>query len=400
MIKKIFWSFFYRLVAIFSKKEPNTVVFGSWNGESFSDNSRYMAEYIINNYPEYKVYWVGKSIIKEKIEKTNPQIHFLEMNTYNTNKQIAKAEYCFFSQKYHVDISDYNLLHNTKTCYLHHGTPIKKWGDDGLNQLHRTRKIDKVKGKITGTLVDYDYYASSSPLNSEVFCTAMKTFGCTMDKIIPSGTPRNDMLVNYNKEYSKERKEYYSNIIHFSTSSICIMYLPTFRRIEKNIFSLAELSSEDRDKLERLLEKYDAVIMEKSHFAEKVQFSGKSSSRIKFVNQDVNIQEMLLFTDILISDYSSVLLDYLLLDRPIIDFVYDYENYKNIDSGLYYSIEEYYAGEIVTNFDELLIALEKILAGVDDFKERRREMRNKYMEYEQGKASETLFNAIIGNSRK
>lgn len=401
MFKKLINTIMYAFISRIVRKDEKAIVLGSWKGESFTDNSRYFAEYIIKNHPDYKVYWVGKKTIEKEIAEKCPEIIFLEKDKFKTNVAITKAKYCLFSQKYHIDISKYNLMHNTITCYLHHGVPIKKWGDDGLNQLHRTTKFDKWKGQITGSLLDYDYYASSSPLNTDVLLTAMKTFGCTRDKVLSSGTPRDDMLVNYDDEFSKERKDYYSDIIDYKKDQKIVLYLPTYRRVTEDIFSLAILNNEQRKRLEEVLEKYNAVIIEKSHFAEKVQFDGYLSENIKFVNQGVNVQEMYLFTDILISDYSSALLDYLLLNRPIIDFIYDYEEYKNVDSGLYYDIEDYYAGEVARNFNELLIALERILSGDDAFANRRAEMREKYMKFETGHASEIIFDKVIKqNSQK
>ena len=104
---------------------------------------------------------------------------------------------------------------------------------------------------------------------------------------------------------------------------------------------------------------------------------------------------MLLFTNILISDYSGAYLDYLLLDRPIIHYVYDYEYYKNVDSGLYYDIEDFSAGFVAYTFEELIESLSSVLEGIDPYKTKREYVKNKYMTYEIGKASDIITKNVL-----
>ena len=68
---------------------------------------------------------------------------------------------------------------------------------------------------------------------------------------------------------------------------------------------------------------------------------------------------MLLVADILITDYSSVIFDYVLLNKPVIYFTYDYDEYVNQGRGLYFPFEEYVYGTVATNDDELLQAIQE-----------------------------------------
>ena len=106
----------------------------------------------------------------------------------------------------------------------------------------------------------------------------------------------------------------------------------------------------------------------------------------------------MLFADVLISDYSGAFLDYLFLDRPIIHYVYDYDFYKNTDSGLYYEIDEFMSGHVCKDPDSLLAALDEVLSGEDPYQNRRQAVRNSFMEYEKGNASETIVKKVIDKS--
>ena len=395
-IKLIFWSLFYCVLQMFVRVENHSIVFGSWHGESFSDNTRYLAEWIGKNHPEYTLYWVGKKSIKKEIEGTN-NIRFLEMGKLKTNLAIMKCKYCFISQKYHVDISRFNVSRNSIVCYLHHGTPVKKWGDDGLNIKRSVSIAEKCRDHIKSNIFSYDFFASSSSLNSKILCTAMKSCGCTLEKIIPSGTPRNDMLVNFDHNIAQMYKEFYFRKFGIDENKNVIAYLPTYRRLDGEMFSFSTVSEDDYKTIESILEKYDAVLLEKSHFASNTKYTVNQHGRIILCNKDVNVQEMLMYTDVLISDYSGAFLDFTLLNRPIIHFAYDYEFYRDNDSGLYYDINDFNAGCIAWNFDDLCKALESELKGEDIYKKRRCEIRKNYMTYETGNASKILFNTIIQN---
>lgn len=385
----------YKVAAIIIPKDDYSIVFGSWRGESFTDNSRYLAEYIGERYPKYRLYWVGKPEIKADVAESPANLHFLEMDTLKANLKIMNCKYCFVSQKYHVDISKYNILHNVVLCYLHHGTPVKKWGDDGLNKRIAQTKFEKIRDVLKGRSVNYSFYASSSSLNSEVLCSAMKSCGCTIDKILQSGTPRNDLLINYEGHLSNTFKIKYFNNLGIEGNPKVIMYLPTYRRLEGDVFTFSCMTNMQRMQIEKILEDNNAIIIEKSHFAAESHIDVMKLNRIYLANQKCNVQEMLLFTDILISDYSGAFLDFTLLDRPIIHYVYDYEKYRDKDSGLYYELNEFNAGSICKTFDELCNAVLDELDGKDLFCHRRKDIRNKYMEFEQGNASEIIFSNVV-----
>ena len=103
---------------------------------------------------------------------------------------------------------------------------------------------------------------------------------------------------------------------------------------------------------------------------------------------------MMQFSDCLITDYSSISFDYLLVDKPLIYYVPDLEKYQEQCRGFYSPYDEIIAGEKVTNDSELFNAINNVLHGVDNHKERRTGLRNKFFKYQDGKNCERVIDWI------
>ncbi len=381
------------VIRLFVRRDSNFVGIGSWCGKRYVDNSRYLAEYIDANEKDIHIYWVGEKDIENDVKSHLRNCEFLQINRFRTNVKLLKCKYFFFSQMHSADISKCNVFQGAVLCYLHHGMPIKKWGQDGLNQRRKGFK-SRITDVITDANRHYDYFVSSSPLHDKTNITSLSNRGCVMEKNIHSGTPRNDMFFSapIDTDYYKSQ---YSRHLNFGMEKKVILYVPTFRRTKTDVFSFSKLDSSQSLLINDLLTTYKAIIIEKSHFAEKNINNKGRNGNIIFADSNLNIQEMMLFTDFLISDYSGAFLDYILLDRPVIHFAYDYDYYKNVDSGLYYDIKDFAAGRIVYTIDELICEIEQLLNNNDLYAEKRSYVREKYMAYEEGHASFQIVNRVI-----
>ena len=108
--------------------------------------------------------------------------------------------------------------------------------------------------------------------------------------------------------------------------------------------------------------------------------------------KNVDPQELLFITDILITDYSSCYIDFLLFNRPIIFFQYD--NYEGSDNELYFSIGENNPGPVVKTENELENELENLLDGKDEYDKRRNYYLEKYHRYKDGNSSKRVFELV------
>ena len=141
------------------------------------------------------------------------------------------------------------------------------------------------------------------------------------------GYPRNDLLL---KEHEKLDLLFVNlEIYNLAKENKVIVYMPTHRESEPSFGnkSVKELPL-DLEKLNDFMKKQNAFFILKLHpFVSKL-YENKNFSNIVFYESQSDIYPVLKYTDILITDYSSVYFDFLLIDKPIIFFDYDYEEYR------------------------------------------------------------------------
>ena len=106
-------------------------------------------------------------------------------------------------------------------------------------------------------------------------------------------------------------------------------------------------------------------------------------------------QELLLASDLLITDYSSCYFDFLLLDRPIIHYAYDYQSYGSIDRGFYYDLENVSGGSIVKTEEKLLESLDKNLSEPDLHKRDREKTIAFLLNNEKGISNEEIYKHVL-----
>ena len=106
-----------------------------------------------------------------------------------------------------------------------------------------------------------------------------------------------------------------------------------------------------------------------------------------------DIQELYLISDVLLTDYSSVIFDYAILNRPMIIYAYDYENYRNNLRGFYFNIFEKFPGPIVENTPDLVDSIKNYK--FEDYEGKYTEFLEKFTSYDDGNASSRIVDLIL-----
>ncbi len=384
------------------KKDCKKIAIGSWNGQLYADNSRYLLEEMLKQLDSsYTFFWIGEREFLADMPK-DERICVLKKDTLSTILKLMSCKYFFCSQLIMVDICNYNIYHGGTLVLLYHGFPIKKIGGDKIGEK-RPKKRTYLRRVNQCFRVTYNYFLASSKLHEKILLSAFSDIGCNNNTVLRTGTPRNDFLLSLSDADKQELSAKYKRLFNISLEKKLVLYMPTFRRSAKHNESLFyRRNADEHQRLIDILSKYDYVLIEKAHFAEGCLVKEKSlhyeEKNYVYVNKKVDPQELLAAADVLITDYSSCFVDYLLLDRPIIHYLYDYDFFKNVDSGLYFSKDEFACGEIASDYDQLLDALECVLAGKDSFQNHRKMMRKRFLEYETGNASNSIINEIIDNN--
>ena len=211
----------------------------------------------------------------------------------------------------------YYLKKNKNTRYIQtwHGTPLKKLALD-MDKVNssETTDIEDYKAKFKKNSSLWDYLISQNSYSSKIFKRAFAFDG----EMLEIGYPRNDILINENNETKiNEIKER----LNIDKDKKIILYAPTWRDNEFHRSGIYKFATEmDFNVMKNALSD-EYVLIVKFHYLVKDEINwDEYRDFIIECNEMWDIQELYLISDILITDYSSVMFDYALLNRPILFF--------------------------------------------------------------------------------
>ena len=375
------------LIGLFSRIFPrndNTWVFGTSGGDVFWENPKYFFLYMNHEKSgsDVRPIWISGS--DEMVE--NLKENGYEAYHRNSLKGLwfsLRAGRSFCSHNIE-DINDYGLAVGSKIVHLHHGSPLKRisW-DVPMNNSNPF----VIAGKIIyqALYYSYDIGITTSDYLTNIYLSAefLKP-----GRFEATGQPRNDLFFRDVKDWEIGADEDAVKKMS-SLDRTKVMYLPTWRDDDKYSF-------EDIIELERMnkwARRNDSVVIFKLHPASNINEDAvKEFDNLWLMQQSVDLQPLLKETDILISDYSSVHNDFLLLDRPIVFYPFDKERYKKY-RGFVRDYDYFTPGPKAYNFDELLECLDEVIEE-DNYKDERKEIREKYFDDIDGNSSERVWKML------
>lgn len=337
-VAHLFLRLFYFL-SNYTIRKKNLVLFGAWFGTQVTDNPMYLLKEMLTLKvnAQYQFVWIGnrkcKQILKEYFGE---QVVFCRRNSFKAYWYQMRAQYAFVNQGY-LDLGAVNLLKGATLVQLWHGFPVKRIAADAPNFTQKR------------SYHHCDYFLSTSPTMNDRLLSAFRYWGINQHNIIHVGQPRNIALLEMNNT-ARIRKR-----LGIPKEGKIVSYIPTFRDNTQQVFSFHQLTNQQMI----LLEKANIYVIEKQHYARNHNIQS-SSGHIVELPKDFDTQQLLCITDILVTDFSSVYIDFLLLNRPIVHFVYDLESFINTDRGLYeHDFKKEAAGPIVKDVHQLLRVLTK-----------------------------------------
>jgi CDP-glycerol glycerophosphotransferase (TagB/SpsB family) len=159
-----------------------------------------------------------------------------------------------------------------------------------------------------------------------------------------------------------------------------VIYMPTYR---ENSFASSPL---DFEALNEFCKQKDIIFIVKMHPFELLQYFDTLKetrlSNLIFYKAGFDIYPLLKDSDILITDYSSIYFDYLLVDKPIVYFVYDKEEYISSRGKFMLDFDEYTAGDMAYTLSDLFDMIEKNLSS-DEYKDKRESLKHKLFDTEE-----------------
>ena len=379
----------------FAIRNRRKVLFGAWLGKKCADNPKYLLLYLSKQELNLDIVWIGENEVKSKIP-SSVGVRFVTKGSIAACWEMLTAGACFVSHGM-IDLGRLNLMRGACRVYLGHGLAIKNMGS---KQKKSNFRVLETLRRLHMQTRRCDYYIASSNAHREKLLIETAICNAATEKIINCGQPRIDFLCEKSHSGQAELcKDHFLKAYELSSSMRVITYLPTFRDSRKSSFSFTSLDDEQRTQLNGILADLDAIIVEKCHFSEVWKPNEKQNlpSQVYSITNanDVDTQELLLVTDLLITDYSGCYIDFLALKRPIIHFAYDRKYYENEDRGLYFNLDEIAGGPIVQSFEMLCCMIEKGLQKATSHRDYQERARKKLIEYEQGSACRQIVDTVF-----
>ena len=369
ILSKIYWWLFFGpwtwLFWMLSKaipKQNNLYIFGSNEGKYFSDNSRALFEHIKNNEPSIKAIWfTDNSNVFDEIESKFPG-SVVKSPSIRASFLYLKAQQAIISFGFQ-DLCKMPWIPSIGVNQLWHGIPIKKIG-----LLRDSTKTKSDYGPtwpiFTKWMKNVDRFFVASEYEKRAHIQA---FGIPKDRFILSGNPRNDRLYRIREEDRKPEN--------------VILYAPTFRsRHQGGQNSEYVLIHPDLNEkiIHDFLVQNNARLIVRPHWIEgKRNFN---SNRIDCLTHDdePDLHQIFTESDILITDYSSAFIDWLILDRPVIFAPYDLHTYQ-YRNGFLEDYEDLVPQPICMEADEILIEIERNILDKNRHQENRRKAADRYL---------------------
>ena len=190
------------------------------------------------------------------------------------------------------------------------------------------------------------------------------------DRVWLTGLPRNDLILKAEEELPADYRRHLAELDALLCGRRFVLYAPTWR---ESIESLYDFSGDERERLHKVLDRRGAVLGIRGHAnvrRARPYASTALTPSIIAVDSFPDVNVLLRRAAILVTDYSSIYIDYILLDRPIIHFMYDLDEYV-AERGFLYDLDEALGGTGVRDFESLIVALDTTLGGSDADRSRR-----------------------------
>ncbi len=324
ILKKIIMLF----MSLIGKINNNKIIFINFNGKGYGCNPKYIAEELHKRNKKYNLIWA----VRDMDDKTVP--------SYIKKVKINRLRFFYDMATAKIWISNVRLpeyIHKKKNQFYiqtwHGGVALKKIEAAVADKLSKEYVKSAKKDSVMTDLM----------LSNSSFCTKMyKSDFWYNGDILECGSPRNDLF--FRKNINNIKKNIF-NKYNVSKNKKVILYAPTFRNSDEyNYFSL------DFKKLISKLND-DYVVFVRLH--PNVQNNNyEFNSSIINVSDYGDIQELLIITDILITDYSSVMFEYLNIGNQIYLYVPDLNDYID-ERGFYFSYKDL-PFPILCSSDELI----------------------------------------------
>jgi CDP-glycerol glycerophosphotransferase len=353
--------------------DPDLAAFAAYWYRGYSCNPRAIYEKARELVPGMRGVW----IVDADGAKTMPEgVEYVVAETAEYYDLIARAGYLVNN----VNFPNHLVKREGQVHVMtHHGTPLKTMGLD-LKDAAGSGRTNFAA--LLRRCARWDYSVSANEFSTLIWERVYPT----RYESLETGYPRNDVLANASDEdVTRIRAE-----LGIEPGQKAVLYAPTHREYEPDQMPLLDLAAL-ADGLGS-----DFTVMARAHY-----FHGSDTllgelhreGRVRDVAAHPSVEELCLAADALVTDYSSIMFDYAVLDRPIVVHAPDWDVYRSM-RGTYFDLMEEPPGTVTTNTAEVVDALRSGAAWGEEPQRARAAFRAKFCSLEDGRAAERVVRRV------
>ena len=365
----------FRAVLVRLPLKQRTVVFENHMGQSYSDNPRYVSEELQRRDAGFDVVW---SFAGEPPPMPDG-VRTVRRNSWGYYVALARAAYWVDNQGLPATVTK-----PKRTTYVQtwHGSALKRMGEDtpGFRSLPEDRQE-----RHRAMVARWDYFLARSEHDVRTLVPALGVKG----EVLRTGYPRNDPLVQLR---SPEQRALVRAELGLPQDAVLVLYAPTFRETYskgRQDFALQVDLDQMHDKLP------GHVLLVRTHYLQRLQLPAAAHTVARDVSHLPDITPLMVASDILVTDYSSVMFDFANTGRPMVFFAYDYDDYVHSERGVYFELAEKAPGPLVRTGDELIQALASVDSWGREYADRYESFVNEFGEYDTGSAARQVVDRVF-----
>ncbi|UVI95408.1 teichoic acid ribitol-phosphate polymerase TarL [Staphylococcus aureus] len=364
----------FNTTKFFHLKKGNTVLFTSDSRPTMSGNFEYIYNEMLrqNLDKKYDIHTVFKANITDRrgiIDK------------FRLPYLLGKADYIF--------VDDFHPLIYT-VRFRRSQEVIQVWHAVGAFKTVGFSRTGKKGGPFIDSLNHRSYTKAYVSSETDIPFYA-EAFGIKEKNVVPTGVPRTDVL--FDEAYATQIKQEMEDELPIIKGKKVILFAPTFRGSGHGTAHYPFFKI-DFERLARYCEKNNAVVLFKMHpfVKNRLNIADKHKQYFVDVSDFREVNDILFITDLLISDYSSLIYEYAVFKKPMIFYAFDLEDYITT-RDFYEPYESFVPGKIVQSFDALMDVLDN-----EDYEgEKVIPFLDKHFKYQDGRSSERLVRNLFGS---
>jgi CDP-glycerol glycerophosphotransferase len=360
------------------------VVFESHLGRQYSDSPRAIYEEMRRQGLDFEAVWSHTG----RPEGFPADATLVRRWSLPYLRALARAEFWIDNQSFPL-----KLTKRPGTTYLQtwHGSALKRMGFDEPGWKLKTRAEQAEQQR---TLDRFDHFLIRSEHDVR---TLAKAFRLREKVLLRVGYPRNDALVGARGTRPASERPPLAAELGIPADRRILLYAPTFRHRGQRRLALPF-------DVERFADTFgdEYVLLVRAHYLDHVVLPPSVRGRVVDVSAHHDVTPLLALADALITDYSSVMFDYALLDRPMLFFAYDYEEYVHEGRGTYFDLLERAPGPVVRTEEELHTVLRSTTLEDQTLKyaAARERFTADFGEYDKGTAAQSVVDQFFSEWRR